>query len=129
MPLLTLKTKLIILLGSIIVLSLAGWGAYFYGYDKGYASYETKNLKATIEALEKNAETLLAQQARFNESISALNTRLDNQKQTVKVITTNTEREISKPVYTETVVPDTGIQLMIDNANKLNAIRQKKIAP
>ena len=119
----TAKTKIISALVVFFATIAIVGGFTYWGYKLGYAASKVDQLEATVTKLEDHAKELATQQAEFNDSVTALNTSLTENNKTVKIITTNTEREIEKPVYHTTVVPASGMQLLADNATELNAKR------
>ena len=122
-------SKTALLLGFILVLLIASHGVVGYiSYNNGVESVNTRNLKETIQTIEKNQGNLIKQQESFNKSVGDLNGKLVAHSQTVKIITNNTEREIEKFVYRDTVVPSSGMQLLADNASSLNAKRVPEIS-
>lgn len=119
----SIQLKLIILLGSILLLITTHVVVGYVWYEKGINSSDRKILTETVKQLETHQADLAKQQNEFNKSVEDLNKKLDSHTQTVKIINTNTEHEIAKIVYRDTLVPDTGMQLLADNASALNAKR------
>lgn len=119
----TIQAKLVSILVVVIVLIGTHAGVWYFGYQKGKDSYKAGVLEATVETLINNAKDLADQQARFNDSVTQLNNRLDEHGQTVKIINTNMEKELEKAAYRNTSIPDSGMQLLTNNANALNSKR------
>lgn len=105
-------------------------GSYFWAYNKGYNASEAKNKLEYTEAL-------ASQQAKFIEDVKALNTKyqtvsteyqevLKLQEHTKEIIYETKIKEIAKPVYTQCLVPISGVQNLNDTAERLNAARSGK---
>ena len=115
------KVALSIAIFAFLVVSHVGVG--YVGYLKGKTSLDKDILTNTINQINTHQQELSKQQETFNKNVDNLNNTLSTNTQTVKIITNNTEREIEKTVYRDTVVPSSGMQLLADNASALNAKR------
>ena len=115
------KVALSIAIFAFLVVSHVGVG--YVWYVKGKSSVDKDNLTNTINQINTHQQELSKQQETFNKNVDNLNNTLSTHAQTVKIITNNTEREIEKTVYRDTVVPSSGMQLLADNASALNAKR------
>ncbi len=116
-----LNFKLYIYVGIVFIILLitASSLSYYMGRSDGKLIVERKVNEENIKALRQNSIELVEQQQVFNESVTALNNALSKHSQTVKIIQTNTLKEIEKPMYRE-VVPESGYQLIMDSAIALN---------
>jgi len=119
-----LNFKLYIYVGIVFIILLitASSLSYYMGRSDGKLIVERKVNEENIKALRQNSIELVEQQQVFNESVTALNNALSKHSQTVKIIQTNTLKEIEKPMYRE-VVPESGYQLIMDSAIALNEKR------
>ncbi len=115
------KVALSIAIFAFHVVSHVGVG--YVWYVKGKSSVDKDILTNTINQINTHQQELSKQQETFNKNVDNLNNTLSTNTQTVKIITNNTEREIEKTVYRDTVVPSSGMQLLADNASALNAKR------
>lgn len=115
------KVALSIAIFAFLVVSHVGVG--YVWYVKGKSSVDKDILTNTINQINTHQQELSKQQETFNKNVDNLNNTLSTNTQTVKIITNNTEREIEKTVYRDTVVPSSGMQLLANNADSLNAKR------
>lgn len=116
-------SKLVIILTVLLAIIGAVCGVSYVSYEKGYQAKEREDLQTIVNTLNGKISDLVAQQEIFNNNVKALNMTLANHSQTVKIINTVTEKEIEKPVYRDTPVPATGMQLLSNNATSLNSAR------
>lgn len=118
-----------IYIGAASLLLLVGTNTATYymansiGFEQGEASVKTKLLEASISDLKNHTIALTEQQKAFNEGVAKLNKDLADHSQTVKIIQTNTEKEIEKPVYIDICIPSSGVQLITDSARTFNTKR------
>lgn len=63
---------------------------------------------------------------RRNEISARFEQKLDNIKIVNTTINNTVRHELEKQIYTECKLPDSGVQLINDNADKLNAVRKGK---
>lgn len=121
--LVSIRSKVVFSLAVVALLLISHVSIGYIFYFKGKSASEKEILTNTISHFETYQKELSKQQETFNKNVDDLNKKLANHSQTVKVITNNTEREIEKVVYRDTIVPPSGMQLLADNADSLNAKR------
>jgi hypothetical protein len=103
----------------VAVLGLIG-GAFFYGQHIEHLSNQVALDKQRVEF-----QVKIDDEVKRREEISTrFETKLDNIKIVNTTITKNITKELAKPVYTDCKVPDTGVQLINDNAKSLNDVRK-----
>lgn len=129
-----LELKTIIYGGLISIATLITTSVSFYyigktaGFDAGQNHVEKQLLEKNIVDLRQQTIDLVENQKIFNDGVAKLNKELSEHAQTVKIINTNTEKELEKIVYRDTIIPSTGVQLIADNAKALNANRISRSA-
>lgn len=121
--LLGMQSKAVIAVLAVVVLIITHLSVAYLSYNYGTSSIKKEELSNAVEALKNNQQELIGQQEMFNQNVSELNKKLETHSKTVKIITNNTEIEIEKPVYRDTIVPSSGMQLLANNATTLNAKR------
>ena len=123
----------VILVVTVAVFSIAFGGTYYLGRSAGSKAAELKHSKEVIVSLEDAAkrERLLridleAERARLRDVSGKLQDALQNNSETgetnVQYITT----EIEKPVYRDTRLPASGVSVLSESAQRLNATRSAK---
>lgn len=114
--------------GTLLVLALSNFATYNVakstGFDQGKASVTTQLLEKNLEQLKNHSIALADQQKAFNDGVSKLNQQLTDHSQTTKIIHTNTEKEILKPIYLEVCFPSSGVKLLSETAQTLNSKRK-----
>jgi len=118
-----MQSKAVAIISITVVLLSTHLAVSYVSYSYGKSSVKNTELTNTVNALKNNQKELIGQQEMFNKNVSELNKKLETHSQTVKIITNNTEIEIEKPVYRDTIVPSSGMQLLANNATTLNAKR------
>ncbi len=119
----SMQSKVVFSLVVVALLVISHVSVGYVWYFKGKSASDKEILTNTISQFETYQKELSKQQETFNKNVDDLNKKLANHSQTVKVITNNTEREIEKVVYRDTIVPPSGMQLLANNADSLNAKR------
>lgn len=113
--------------GTLLVLALSNFATYNVakstGFDQGKASVTAQLLEKNLEQLKNHSIALADQQKAFNDGVSKLNQQLADHSQTTKIIHTNTEKEIAKPLYIDVCIPSSGVQLITEATRTLNSKR------
>lgn len=108
----------------LVVLALAG-GLVFTGYNLGYDSRDLEVKTEQLAAIEDAA--VREDSLRAQLSIVSMNLQEALQQVRVEVVYVDrvTRQEIQKPIYNQCLVPQSGTQLMVENATRLNNLRGK----
>lgn len=112
-------------LKALLVLAvIAGWSAYCYdlGYDKKDLEVKTEYI-AKMEEAQKIERELREDLAKTSERLQKALGQVRIETVYVDRITT---REIEKPIYSQCIVPESGVVIIRDNAERLNSLRDKK---
>jgi len=99
-------------------------GVVFYKvYDLGY---DARDLEIKTEQLQLLEDSRVREAAlRAELAMTSMNLQEALQRVRVEVVYVDrvTRREIEKPIYSECLVPQSGVQLINENANRFNALR------
>lgn len=103
---------------------VAGWSAFCYdlGYDKRDLEVKTDYINK-IEDAQKIERALREELAGVSERLQSA---LADVKTEIVYVDKITTREIEKPVYSQCIIPESGVIIMRDNAQRLNSLRDKK---
>jgi hypothetical protein len=93
-------------------------GSYF-GYDYADSKCEADKRQALQSAVEQRDQ----QQDKYNRMAGWYEKRLANVRKQERVVTKVVEKEIEKPVYSQCIIPDSGVQLLNDSASSFNSSR------
>lgn len=103
-------------------------GLFYFVYNKGYESAQTKytnEYNAQVLVLKDNQ---LKEYIRLSQNYHTVSTEyqefLKNNKATVEIIHDTKIKEIEKPVYSECIIPITGVQILNDSTRRLNEDRK-----
>lgn len=107
----------------IPLLIIGAWSYFCYdlGYDKKDLEHKTAILKEKDD--QKKREDALRKE--LSETSEKLQNALSNIKTETVYVDRVVTKEIEKPVYGQCIVPDTGVELMRENADRLNNLRVK----
>lgn len=99
-------------------------------YNKGYSSAETKMNNKYNEQIIKAKDEQLKEYIKLSNDYHAVSTEyqdfLKNNKATIEIIHDTKIKEIEKPIYSECVIPVSGVQNLNESTRRLNKDREAK---
>lgn len=123
----------VILVITVLVFTIAFGGTFFLGRSAGVKSEELRHSKQVIVSLEEAAvrervlrTTLEAERNRLREVSGKLQDALDGKEIVYEEVTNTIFKEVEKPVYRESRLPASGVQVISDAARRLNSTRSTK---
>lgn len=101
-----------------------------YVYNKGYDSAEIEYVNKYNAEVIKIKDNQMKEYIRLSDNYHAVSTEyqefLKNNKATVEIIHDTKIKEIEKPIYSECIIPVTGVQNLNDSTRRLNEDRKAK---
>lgn len=123
----------VILVITTLVFTIAFGGTYFLGSKSGAEKVELRVSKERVVALEDAAKrerqlrvVLEAERGRLREVSAKLQTALDGKEVVYEEVTNTITKEVEKPVYLESSLPASGVQVLSAGAERLNSTRSTK---
>lgn len=108
----------------LIAIALMG-GLYYTGYNEGKNDTIAEQTSSELSTLKES----VAYERGLMDELRVTSTKLQDALTNVRTVTewrTRTvTKEIEKPVYSQCIVPDTGVQILNENVEKLNGLRSK----
>lgn len=102
----------------------------YFIYNKGYSAAEQDNLNKYNASLIKQQQEQMREFVVLSNKYYSISTEyqdfLKTNKDTVKVIHDTRIKEIEKPIYTECVIPISGLQNLNESIGRLNKDREAK---
>lgn len=108
----------------LIILALMG-GLYYTGYNEGKNDCIAKQTTSELTTLKDS----VAYERGLMDELRVTSTKLQDALVNVRTVTEWRTRtvtnEIEKPVYKSCIIPDTGVEILNMNVEKLNGLRSK----
>lgn len=123
----------VIVVITVLVFTLAFGGTYFLGRSAGVAAktaeIQTERVLALNEAAKREHQLridLETERERLRTVSGKLQDALAGKKVVYEEVTNTIVKEVEKPVYRESHLPSSGVQVLSDAAERLNTTRQTK---
>jgi len=116
-----------------LIAALMFAATFGYGHHVGTTSNELKHSTETVLSLEASAKReaqlrtdLELERSRLRDVSGKLQDALGKNGDTVNVVTKTITKEVEKPVYRDSHLPSSGVQVLSDAAERFNSLRSAK---
>lgn len=109
---------------ALVLAAILAAASYFW-YDKGYDARDLEIKTEQLIEIEELQAQKAAKEGELRDVSAALQESLANVRVEIVYIDKVVTKEIEKPVYSQCIVPESGVSLLRENAQKLNSTRKQ----